>query len=300
MLPDVESVYPRRHAAGEPETARPKSLRFPSVAGRVNERYILLLACWLIPLACHAEKRWYTKVDCQLAPNESNDGDSFHVKVKGREYIYRLYFVDTPEAEYSLPERVKEQADYFGITDPKDAVKIGKEAADFTRKFLSKGFTVYTKGADAMGRSDKDRDYAIVVVDGKDLGVALVEQGLARIYGQQEEPPDGPSISIMRSRLKIAEREAKEAKRGVWALAVPTLNRFEQLNAVPVIKEQTLVLPRTTPYFSLVDRRHLGNMSQGTSVQILRAESTSMVRLRFESSPGKFYEVQCRREDLNL
>ena len=233
-------------------------------------------------------------------PDASNDGDSFHVRVKGREYIYRLYFVDAPESDYSLPERVQEQAEYFGIADPKEAVKVGKEAADFTRKFLANGFTVYTKGADAMGRSAKDRDYAIVEVDGKDLGVALVEQGLARIYGQQESPPEGPSISIMRSRLKSAERDAKEAKRGAWALAGGKLNKFDRLNAVPEIKDQTLVLPRTTPYFSLLDRRHLGNLPQGKSVRVLRAESTSMVRLRFESSPGKFYEVQCRREDLNL
>ena len=279
---------------------RPRSIRFPSASGRVNERYILLLAFWLVPLICHAEKRWYTKVDCTLMPHESNDGDSFHVKVKGREYIYRLYFVDAPESDYGIPERVKEQADYFGIADPKDAVKIGKEAADFTSKFLAKGFTVYTKGADAMGRSAKDRDYAMVEVDGKDLGVALVEQGLARIYGQQESPPDGVSISIMRTRLKTAEREAKESKRGAWALAGRKLNKFEQLNAVPDIKVHDMVLPRTTPYFSLLDRRHLGNLPQGMSVKVLKAESTTMIRLRFESTPGNFYEVQSRREDLNL
>ena len=151
-----------------------------------------------------------------------------------------------------------------------------------------------------MGRSELDRDYAMVEVDGKDLGVALVEQGLARIYGQQESPPDGPSISIMRSRLKTAERDAKEAKRGAWGIAGPKLSKFEQLNAIPDIKRQTVVLPRTTPYFSLLDKHHLGNLPQGTSVLVLKAESTSMVRLRFESSPGKFYEVQCRREDLNL
>jgi endonuclease YncB( thermonuclease family) len=252
------------------------------------------------PVLCHAEKRWYTKVDCELMSHESNDGDSFHVKVKGREYIYRLYFVDAPESDNDLPERVKEQAEYFGIADPRDAVKVGKDAADFTRKFLANGFTVYTKGADAMGRSELDRDYAIVEVDGKDLGIALVEQGLARIFGQQESAPQGPSISIMRSRLKTAERDAKEAKRGAWALAGVKLSKFDQLNAVPDIREQTMDLPRTTPYFSLLDRRHLGNLPQGKSVTVLRAESTSMIRLRFESSPGKFYEVQCRREDLNL
>ena len=31
--------------------------------------------------------------------NPANDGDSFHVRAKEKEFIFRLYFVDTPEVE---------------------------------------------------------------------------------------------------------------------------------------------------------------------------------------------------------
>ena len=57
---------------------------------------------------------------CTLLTNQSNDGDSFHVRTPdGKEHIFRLYFVDTPEAENSFPDRVAEQAQYFGIgSDP--------------------------------------------------------------------------------------------------------------------------------------------------------------------------------------
>ena len=57
--------------------------------------YALLL--WLCTPAFAGE--WETIRGCRLIENESNDGDSFHVKADGEERIFRLYFVDTPEAE---------------------------------------------------------------------------------------------------------------------------------------------------------------------------------------------------------
>ena len=47
----------------------------------------------LVSLACADE--WQTIRNCRLIENESNDGDSFHVKADGKEHIFRLYFVDT-------------------------------------------------------------------------------------------------------------------------------------------------------------------------------------------------------------
>ena len=40
---------------------------------------------------------WQTIRGCRLIENESNDGDSFHVKADGEERIFRLYFVETPK-----------------------------------------------------------------------------------------------------------------------------------------------------------------------------------------------------------
>jgi len=58
------------------------------------------LAMGLLSLGCtaHAEE-WEVIEGCRLIDNRYNDGDSFHVKADGEERIFRLYFVDCPEAE---------------------------------------------------------------------------------------------------------------------------------------------------------------------------------------------------------
>ena len=61
---------------------------------------------------------WTTLANCQLQPNPAHDGDSFHVRCNGREYIFRLYFVDALETDNSVPDRVAQQAAYFGISKP--------------------------------------------------------------------------------------------------------------------------------------------------------------------------------------
>src|SRR5437867_1151686 len=81
--------------------------------------------------------REYIKLEhVEFLRNASDDGDSFHVRAKGKEHIFRLYFVDTPETDMDFPDRVAEQANYFGIT-PQQAVHVGRMAADFTRKQLA-------------------------------------------------------------------------------------------------------------------------------------------------------------------
>jgi len=79
-----------------------------------------------------------------LVSGGGNDGDSFHVSQGGKDYIFRLYFVDAPEISNSYPERVNAQAFYFKL-DEKQIIEVGEEAAKFTHKFLNGGsFTVFT------------------------------------------------------------------------------------------------------------------------------------------------------------
>ena len=245
-------------------------------------------------------RQWRLYENCKLIPNESNDGDSFHVRYNKREYIFRLYFVDTPESESSLRERVAEQAAYWGI-DERTSIQLGKEAAKFTAWFLADGFTVYSKLSDARGRSDKDRDYAVVMVGDKDLAVELVRNGYARVFGEGVEYPDGTSEQTIWWRLNSAEREARKNKAGGWGKVAPAGTKFDQLNPVPTIAEQTLVLPRTIAVFSLEDPgRQVGWLQSGAKINVLKAESPTMVRIRFAGSENKIYEAQCRRTDLGL
>ena len=254
---------------------------------------------------CPADK-WRVFENCQLVPNKSNDGDSFHVKVKRREYIFRLYFADTPETENSIEERVAEQAEHWGISE-KAAIRLGKDAAKFTQKFLENGFTVYTKMHEAMGRSDKDRYYAVVMVGDKNLAEELVRNGLARIFGEDTDLPDGTRTTTFWWRLKTAEREAKKNRLGAFApdiemAADGTANRaMPAAMGIPILAERDIILAYAVPVFSLKEPfDQVGQLQRGAQVRVLGAVSATMVRIRFAGAPGQMIEAQCRRVDLGL
>jgi endonuclease YncB( thermonuclease family) len=162
----------------------------------------------------------FTKLDdCHLIPNVSNDGDSFHVRGKGDEYIFRIYFVDAPETDKEFPDRVRDQAKYFGITSDQ-AVQIGKEAAAFTKgKLGGKNFTVYTRWQGALGRSKLPRYYAFIVVDNNQtLQELLVANGLARIFGTPTTTPSGQTPAAFIAHLRVLETKAKHDHLGAWSI----------------------------------------------------------------------------------
>src|SRR5213595_3213586 len=97
-------------------------------------------------------KDWIVIKDCRLIANPANDGDSFHVSTGEKEYLFRLYLVDAPETDEMTPGRLVEQANYFGIGVPQ-AIEVGRAATEFTREKLSEPFIVFTRLADALGRS---------------------------------------------------------------------------------------------------------------------------------------------------
>jgi endonuclease YncB( thermonuclease family) len=169
---------------------------------------------------------WQTITGCRLIENEANDGDSFHVKADGEERIFRLYFVDTPEAESGgyVEGRVTEQADEFGITE-EESVEMGKKATAFTRAVLSRPFMVTTRGQNALGASQIKREYAFVeTADGEDLGEMLVSRGMARSFGQVAAF-DPYTASELREKYDRLEASARRERVGVWGdgAAVPTM-----------------------------------------------------------------------------
>src|SRR5688572_24648753 len=74
------------------------------------------LAALLLALACHAQERKWTTLDCAYLADKSNDGDSFLTQCGRERFFVRLYFVDAPETDMDFPDRVRQQYDYFGIT----------------------------------------------------------------------------------------------------------------------------------------------------------------------------------------
>lgn len=61
-------------------------------------------------------------------PEEAWDGDSFHVMTSDdRQFIFRLYFVGCAETDKSVSERVREQAQHFGVSE-QEILKAGETA----------------------------------------------------------------------------------------------------------------------------------------------------------------------------
>jgi endonuclease YncB( thermonuclease family) len=182
----------------------------------ISRSLFLVVALWLAIADLGASSDWVTLENCRLVPNPANDGDSFHVRVNEKEYLFRLYFVDAPETDASNPARLIEQAKYFGISVPQ-VIEMGEAAKEFTQKKLAEPFTVVTRMANAMGRSNAERFYAFVQTKKGDLGEQLVANGLARIYGRRVTPPGASSPAAERQKLEKLEAEAKRTKLGGWA-----------------------------------------------------------------------------------
>ena len=90
--------------------------------------------------------------NCQYLPNRANDGDSFHVRANGKEYIFRLYYVDAPETDKSIPKRVAGTGRLFSGQSLTDDPNPGSRLNVFTREQLSRPFVVRTCFQDARGR----------------------------------------------------------------------------------------------------------------------------------------------------
>jgi competence protein ComEA len=160
--------------------------------------------------------KWEVLANCRLLTNSLVDGDSFHVQHNGREYVFRLYFVDAPEKDVTLKDRIQDQAAYFGVSVA-DIPNAGVLAARFTRdKLTGTNFTITTRWQNAMGRSSLARFYCIVEVGGENLAEQLVANGLARIYGLRANWPGGSRSTTFINLLKNRELAAREQKLGVW------------------------------------------------------------------------------------
>jgi endonuclease YncB( thermonuclease family) len=194
-----------------------------------GRRFLGGIAALLVFFCADAQARqpWVEWTGCSLQENDSNDGDSFHVKAGGRGYICRLYFVDAPETDAGFPERVAEQGKYFGINRAQ-AVQLGELAWKFTAEKLARPFTIRTCKQNAMGRSNKPRYYAFVETSEGDLGELLVANGLARVHGVSTALPGSNSSAQEERKLERLEREARKLRVGGWGGAGGMMARLSE------------------------------------------------------------------------
>lgn len=179
----------------------------------------LLAGAWVPAAAAARESRGggWEKMEGAVLGDGYADADSFNIRHKGKTHIIRLYFVDAPETDDRFPDRLQEQADYFGIPYNR-VMPLGKDGEKFTRSLLSgKSFTVWTRWLDARGASRDKRYFGIVEVGGQDLAELLVANGLVRIVGAGTVTPKGRSVDAQFARLRQIENRAKARKAGGWA-----------------------------------------------------------------------------------
>jgi endonuclease YncB( thermonuclease family) len=176
-----------------------------------------ILALFAVSLAVNSAfgADWVKIPNCTLVQDSYRDGDSFHVTTGDKDYIFRLYFVDCPETDNRFPDRVAEQAGYFGVSSAA-ALLVGEQAKAFTARALTKPFTVYTKFQDARGSSSQHRFYALVETGSGPLASQLVSHGLARVFGMPTALADGTKAKTYIAGLKDLEARAKAAKLGAW------------------------------------------------------------------------------------
>ncbi len=163
---------------------------------------------------------WDTLTGGRLKDSAWNDGDSFHVLQGGKEFIFRLCYVDTPEtkAHKDLTKRTTAQARYWKIRK-KDMFPLAAEAAAYTESLLAGGFTIKTRWEDAKGDSRLPRYFGVIITPQGDLAELLVAKGYARVYGFSPDYPGGTSADRYKDKLKSLEDKARDKELGAWAFS---------------------------------------------------------------------------------
>lgn len=179
-------------------------------------RFLIAIFLFVTSTIVPAGEVWETLSACRLAKEDYMDGDSFHVECGGKNYHFRLYFVDCPETDTRFPDRIRDQSQHFGIT-PDQSIKVGFKAKEFTKRMLHRPFTVLTRWYNARGASAQERFYAVVLCDGKNLAEELVAAGFARPFGMRANFPDGPRSKDFIANLKRLEGRAMRSRAGAWS-----------------------------------------------------------------------------------
>ncbi|MGN5884062.1 thermonuclease family protein [Staphylococcus simulans] len=137
------------------------------------------------------------------------DGDTVRLMYQGKESVFRLLLIDTPETKH-----------------PKKGVEpYGKEASAYTKNMLENASKIEVE-FDKGGKTDKYGRYlAYVYADGVMVNDALVRQGLAKVAYIYP-----PSITYL-DQLKESQRLAQQEHFNIWSNGVPDSEAAQ--NSVP-------------------------------------------------------------------
>ncbi len=156
-----------------------------------------------------------------LVESRANEADTLRIRIGNEEHIFVLYFIDALEASMNHPQRVAEQARYFGRTNEKVITSTGAEAAAYVAELLkTRPFEVITRWERVPNTL---RYYALIRFlreDGQRVYLMdlLLRKGYARLDGVDTAlPGDSRDLPTYLAELMSLSRKAREEKQGVWA-----------------------------------------------------------------------------------
>lgn len=160
-----------------------------------------------------------------LVETRANEADTLRMKVGDEEHVFVLYFVDALEGSSTHPQRIHDQAKWFGLTEAGHGVIVetGQEALAYVRRLLATcRYTVITRWERVPNTV---RYYALISVEhqpGKPpvwLGDLLIGEGYGRVHGLTTPFPaasDGRTIPEYLQDLKRLSQDARRRKAGIW------------------------------------------------------------------------------------
>lgn len=140
------------------------------------------------------------------------DGDTVDIEfANGSADTVRLLGVDTPEVFSS-----NDPTEYEGVPDTDEGVQCLRDAGDDATAYMDqyRGATVtiaFDPQADTRGSYGRLLTY--IYADGRNVNYRLVVEGHARVY-------DSPFVE--REAFYAAERDAQDARRGLWTCRDPS------------------------------------------------------------------------------
>ena len=196
-----------------------------------------LLAVCAVLLGSHAvlqARQWERLEGCEYFEGVYSDGDSIEVRSDGKQYVFRLYFVDCVEKNPASRARRRTQGQYFGLKASEGTpLRAAYLAKNYTREKLREPFTVYTRWqlVDPDGDNPAVRAF-VETAGGEDLATLLVSEGLAIIrHGETAvaDHPNGRGSPEISADLRKAEAEARSRKRGAWGLVAASVSDQQEI-----------------------------------------------------------------------
>ncbi|KAK5405742.1 hypothetical protein LTR06_008809 [Exophiala xenobiotica] len=136
-------------------------------------------------------------------------------------------------------------------SDPKQA-PFGADAKEFLRKrLIGKHVKVSIDGKKPASEGFEEREVATVVVNGKNIALALVEAGYASVIRHRRDDDDrSPDYDA----LLLAEETAQQEEKGMWSSKAPAAKQYQDYSeSLQKAKMEASVLQRQKKVPAIVD-----------------------------------------------